>query len=101
MSDAIYTTVHKGANRRFTYTVEDADGTDMDPTTVAVTVQTPELSETTYTYGSDSYPVLSATGIYYIDVSMDTCGWWALRWLATGTGQTAWETAIYVSPSEF
>ena len=98
---AIYDTSHKGANRRFTYTVEDAAGTDMDPTTVAVTVQTPELVETTYTYGSDSYPVKSATGIYYIDVSLTSSGWWMLRWLATGTGQTAWETAHYVSPSEF
>ncbi len=92
---------HKGANVRFTATYEDAAGTDMDPTTVAVTVQTPELVETRYVYGSDSSPVRSATGIYYIDVSLGTSGWWHVRWSATGTGQTARDTAVYVSSSEF
>ncbi len=94
-------TVYKGSLRRFTATYQDATPTALDPTTVGVTVQTPELVETTYYYGSGSTVVKSATGVYYTDVSLDTCGMWAVRWFATGTGQTAWETQIYVAPSEF
>ena len=98
---AIYSTYPKGTNVRVTATFEDAAGTDLDPTTVEVIVQTPELVETTYTYGSESSPVKSATGIYYIDVSLDTAGWWTFPWRSTGTGQTAFQTHIYVTPSEF
>lgn len=98
---AIYNTHPKGTNIRVTATFEDAAGTDLDPTTVAVTLQTPEYNETLYTYSSDAALVKSATGIYYIDVSADSSGWWAARWRATGTGATAFEHHFYISPSEF
>lgn len=86
---------------RLTGTLETADGTNVDPTTVVCKVKKPSGTVTTYTYNSDPFPVKSETGVYYVDVTTDEAGEWWYRFVSTGTGQAADEQRFYVRESQF
>ena len=77
-------------------TFTDLDDTNVNPTTVSVTVLKPNGTSATYEYGTDEEVVREATGIYYIDVSVDQSGRWRYRWESTGTGQAAEEGTFRV-----
>ena len=90
-----------GSKVRSTCTFENSAGTDVDPTAVAVSYRTPGSAAVTKTYGTDVEVVKSATGIYYIDLDLDTAGEWRLRWAGTGSNKAAKEAQIYCEPSFF
>jgi hypothetical protein len=92
---------HVGDKVRCTGTFETAAGTDTDPSAVFFKVETPSGTETTYTYGTDAALVKSATGIYYVDVSITEAGTWHYRFYSTGTGQAAGEESFKAKDSFF
>jgi len=90
----------RGSKPRFTCTFTNAAGTAVDPTTVAVTYLRPgDSSSTTKTYSSDAEVVKSATGVYYIDLDLDTEGEGFIRWAGTGLNKAAGEGRIRVKES--
>ena len=77
---------------RCTGTFTDADGTAQNPTAVSFAVRAPSATAATvYAYGTDAEVVRSATGVYYVDVSITGAGTWWYRFYATGTGKSAGE----------
>lgn len=65
---------------RTTFTVA---GVPTDPGTVALTIQEPNGTETTYTFAA-SQIIKEGVGVYYRDVTYSTAGLWVWRWLGTG-----------------
>ena len=91
----------KGDLVRSTATFTNTAGTATDPTTVVCKVRTPAGVVTTYTYGTDAALVKSATGVYYVDVSLTAVGQWWVRWEGTGTVQQAEEDTFLADESRF
>lgn len=56
----------------------------LDPTTVAVVVEAPDGTNTTYTYGTDANVVRISTGLHAAEVEIDAAGLW--RWLFQCSG---------------
>lgn len=78
------------------------EGTDVDPTTVAIRVLSPSKVETTYTYGTDAEVTKSSVGDYAADITPDESGRWHFRWQTTGSGTTlAFEGDFIVQASPF
>jgi hypothetical protein len=88
---------------RVTGTWEDADGTDTDPAgTITFKFTDPSANTVTYTYGVDAELIKSATGIYYVDVSIDEHGTWWYRFASgAGSGQAAAEAFFLIRDSRF
>jgi len=91
-----------GSKVRSTCTFENSAGTDVDPTGVSVTYRVPgAAASVTKTYPTDAEVVKSATGIYYIDLDLDTAGEYRIRWAGTGSNKAAQESRIRCAPSFF
>lgn len=86
---------------RMTGALTTADGTAVDPTALVCKVKKPSGTVTTLTYGTDAFPVRSAAGTYYAEVTADEAGEWWYRFVSTGTGQAAEEERFYVRESQF
>lgn len=78
-----------GDRVRCTGTIEQTDGTNIDPTTVKAWYRNPAGTVTTLTYGVDVALVKSAVGVYYFDLDADTAGNWYYGFYSTGTGKAA------------
>ena len=87
------TTYYVGSKVRLTGTFT-VSSTNTDPTTVKVRVKKPDGTITAYTYVTDAEVVKSATGIYYIDVTLTLGGTWTYRWEGTGTVVAASEATV-------
>ena len=68
----------------------DADGALADPTTVVVTVQAPDGTQTTPSTTKE------AVGRYSATVEPDQAGVWAYRWVGTGAVAAAEEGQFFV-----
>lgn len=90
----------KGALATITGTVS---GTAvLDPDAVYFQVKPPGGTVTTYEYGVDGELSNPSTGVYSIDVDLDTAGTWYYRFYSTGTGQAVSpDQAIVVKSSAF
>lgn len=67
---------------RNTYT--DADTGDLaDPLGVAVVLQEPDGTETTYTYGVDAELTKVSTGVYQLLIALTQAGTYKWNWTAT------------------
>lgn len=78
-----------GDKVRVTGTIEQTDGTNIDPTQVYGWYRDPDDTLTTYHYGVGSQLVRSAAGVYYMDIDTDTAGIWYYGFYSTGTGKAA------------
>jgi hypothetical protein len=85
---------------RITGTLETADGTNVDPTTLVCKVENAAGTVTTYTYGVDAFPVRTEAGVYYVDYTPTVPGSHYYKFTSTGTGQAADEGRFVVRPSE-
>jgi hypothetical protein len=72
-----------------------------DPTTIKFKYITPAGTETTLVYGTDAALVRSGTGVYYVDLLLDTAGTWMLRWVGTGAATAADEFSVRVEQTAF
>jgi hypothetical protein len=84
---------------RLTGSLATAAGVVVDPTTLTVTIKAPNGTKTEYTYGDDAYPVRSAAGVYYVEVTPDQVGDWYYKFQSSGTGQAADEGMFRVRAS--
>ena len=73
---------------RLSINLQNADGDDTDPATVALDLKSPAGIETTYVYLTDSELQKTDAGDYTCDVTPDEAGRWVYRWRTTGTGTT-------------
>jgi len=89
-----------GDKIRLQGTLEDSVGTDLDPTTVTVKVNTPSGTASTYTYAGETV-TRSATGVYYVDYTPTESGTHHYQFRSTGTGQASDESVFIVTPSRF
>lgn len=90
-----------GDRPRCTGTIEQTDGTNIDPSVVKAWYKSPAGVMTTLTYGTDAALMRSATGVYYFDLDVDTAGRWYYGFYSTGTGKAASDdTVITVEASK-
>lgn len=72
-----------------------------DPTSVVFKFKNPAGTITTYTYGTDVELVKENTGIYYVDIDIDSIGSWSYRFEGSGSLKTASESKFTIKQSEF
>ncbi len=84
---------------RITGTLTTAAGAPIDPTTLVAKVKAPDATTTTYTYGTTAFPIKSAAGVYYVDVTPTQVGEYWYQFLSTGTGQAMDEGMFRVKAS--
>jgi uncharacterized protein YfaS (alpha-2-macroglobulin family) len=81
---------------------EDADGLDVDPATVQLTVTSPSGITTVYTFGGSPDTVTKdSIGTYHVDVTANESGDWFTQWESTGEGAGVQEGQFMVAPSRF
>lgn len=92
-----------GTKQRVTGTFKNAAGSAADPSTIAFQYRKPGASTVTLVYGTDAALMRSATGVYYVDLTIGDGehGIWQYRWESTGTPATAMEGSFRVANSEF
>ena len=94
--------VWPGSQVDITIAFTDDAGAAVDPTTVKFYLMSPECSESSYTYGTDSEISKQSTGNYTARITPDKAGRWHYRWLTTGDGTTiASEGDFLVQRSQF
>lgn len=84
---------------RITGTLETADGTNVDPATLVCKVQDAAGAVTTFTYGTDAFPVRSEAGVFYVDYTPTGAGEHWYKFASTGTGQAVEEGRFFVRAS--
>lgn len=67
-----------------------------DPTTVTFDYRKPGGTQATWTYGTDAEVVKSSTGVYYVDLTLDTAGEWYYQWNGAGTVVATGSGRVYV-----
>ena len=70
-----------------TGTLTTAEGDELDPSAVVVTITDPSGVADALTYGVDAEVVKDEVGIYHVDVDADEAGTWNYKFQSTGTGQ--------------
>ena len=85
-----------GKKVRFTCTFTDITGAVSDPTSVVARSRTP-----LGVVATPSPVVRTGTGVYYVDVTLDTRGTWTIRFEGTGTLVAADEVTVVCEESEF
>lgn len=75
-----------------TFTVS---GTATNPSTITLTVISPDKAESTYTYAGGTV-TRSATGIFTKDITLDQRGVWYCRFAGTGACQASAEGTVTV-----
>lgn len=76
-----------GDTVRVTATFTDTGGTLVDPAKVTFLVGSPTVTSTETSTGSNV--INPSSGVYYLDVVIDTAGAWNYRVLSTGVVDTA------------
>jgi len=76
-----------------------AAGAPIDPSTLVVKVKAPDATIATYTYGTTAFPIKSAAGVYYVEVTPTQVGEYWYQFLSTGTGQAMDEGMFRVKAS--
>lgn len=89
-----------GSRPRFVCSFYDATtvATPADPTTVAVTIQSPSGAQSTYTYAGGAV-VRDDVGAYHFDLTVSTAGTWLARWVGAGAIVAVAETSLLVTAS--
>ena len=83
---------------RITGTFRNISSTLTDPTAISFKYKKPGGSVVTLTYAGGTVSKTS-TGIYYVDLTLDTVGKWPYRWEGTGAVVAASESAFMVNQS--
>lgn len=91
----------RGDQVRVTATFANSAGTATDPTAVTAQYIDPAGTITSKIYGTDAEVVKSATGVYYIDITLSSSGEWAARFSGTGTITAAGVTKIEAAKDRF
>lgn len=82
-----------------TATFTDETGAPLDPTTVRATIQPPQGTATTYTYGVEVALIKTGTGAYRIEFDLTEPGSWVVRIESDGVGKAAVESEVIATRS--
>lgn len=77
------------------------EGLARDPDTVTYTSIDPHGVVLVYVYGVDPEVVKQGVGDYVVYQPLDLAGYWRMKWVGTGTLQSAEETTLTVRESVF
>lgn len=92
VTEAVEYDLSDTTNPTVTFTV---DGTATDPTTITLTVRSPDGTTTNYTYGAAQI-TKDATGVYHKQISLTQRGVWWFRFVGTGSCEAAAEGTVTV-----
>ena len=82
-------------NCRVTFTDPDNADTVVDPTSVTFKYQSPDLTVTSYVFGTDAQVVKESVGKYLVRLLLDQEGTFRYRWVAaTSTGGTVFNDSV-------
>ena len=90
-----------GDEVRVTGTLTNSSSTNTDPGALTVKYKNPAGTVTTKVYDTDPEVVRSATGIYYIDITVDAAGYWFYRFASSTSGVASAEGYFDVVESHF
>jgi hypothetical protein len=94
--------IYQHSTVRIPVNFQDADGTDVDPSTITFKLYAPDAAITTFVYQTDDALQRTSMGDYYVDVTPRLPGRWHFRWESTGTNlATAIEGSFVVQASKF
>lgn len=79
----------------------NAAGAAADPSAVVFRVRAPSGTVTTYTYGTDADVVKTATGAYYLLLTLSASELWHVRAAGTGAVVAADESVILAEKTYF
>ena len=80
----------------------DENGVAADPTGVSFTALGPDMTPTSYVYGTDAEVTKDSTGVYRLTVNLTEPGTWRFRAVGSGTVVVAIESQpIPVAESPF
>ncbi len=83
-------------------TFKNENGVKVDPATVQVSVKKPDLTITTYIYGTNPEVIKESVGVYYIDINTtNAVGNWFFVWKSSGTYQAIGQTTFEVVSAYF
>ena len=71
-----------------------------DPTTVSLKVETPDGTETTYTYAAAQI-TRTSTGLFRKDIPTTAIGTWSFQWIGVGVVDQAADGQFFVTASSF
>ena len=74
---------------RVTGSLTTSTGVAVDPSALTAVVKAPDGTQTTFVYGTDSFPIRTGTGQYYVDVTPTMEGEYYYRFTSTATGQAS------------
>lgn len=81
---------------------EEADGDDIDPSTITLRVLSPSGINTVYVYGGSPDTIdKDSVGNYHVDISANEVGDWYYAWRSEGSGQAAQEGQFVVKFTHF
>jgi hypothetical protein len=95
------TIIAVGNRRRLECTFTDMRKVPTDPAVVVCQYQDPSGLEVTRTYGTDPEVIKESTGVYYLDLDIDTAGTWYYRFKGTGPVKAADERTIIARETVF
>ena len=72
-----------------------------DPTTITFKYRKPDETVVNLVFGTDAALVKESTGIYYVDIDIDSVGTWYYRFEGTGTVKAASESKFQVRTTYF
>lgn len=70
-----------------------------DTNTLTLTVEQPDGTITTYTYGVGTFITRVSTGVYKATVALEQAGYWKYRWASPFPNTGAVESTFTVTPS--
>lgn len=87
--------------RTFKRGLAGADGVG-DPSTVTYKYRKPgSTTVTSLVYGTDAEVVRDSTGVYHVDLELDTAGIWTDWWVTTGQPDTVSEETFSVRRARY
>ena len=78
----------------------DINGNADDPTTITFKVKWPDGTTETFVYGTDAEIVKTATGAYYIELSLSQWGRVLVQWKGTGNLEALQSYELWVRRPE-
>jgi hypothetical protein len=93
-------TYDKGDRARLLVEFRDLDGAASDPASVTLEVKPPDAPAVSYSnLLSPVIVVRDGTGVYHMDIDLQTSGTWRYKWVGEGDLIAAEEGRLFVRPS--
>jgi hypothetical protein len=94
--------IYSNQSIRIKAKIRDVDGVLTDPSNITFELERPNDTEYTV-YGTGTTPAVTkeSTGIWYIDLEVDTPGKWKYSWFTLGTVTSSWKGFFQVEDARY